>query len=94
MTMDLTAALRRVTQAKDSLRRTLKHVQTDATTAITALDQGRMPFTSIIGVGPLGSQNPFQVTAEYQQLRGALDVAHALGATEEQMLNALAAADD
>lgn len=94
MTMDLNTALRHITQRKDSLRRTLKHVEDDAKTAVVALDQGRMPFTSIIGVGPLGSQNPFQVTAEYQQLRGALDVAYALGATEEQMLNALAADDN
>lgn len=85
----LPSALRRISQRRDQLRRTLASVKRSAEDAILALDEGRMPMTSIIGIGPLGSQDPFQVTAEYQQLRAAIDVAAALGATDEQVQTAL-----
>jgi hypothetical protein len=85
----LPSALRQITQRRVQLRRTLASVKRSAEDAILALDEGRMPFTSLIGVGPLGSQDPFQVTAEYQQLRAAIDVAAALGATDAQVQAAL-----
>jgi hypothetical protein len=89
-TPDLDHALRTVTRRKAQLRRTLSSVERNAVDAIVALESGRLPSSGgILGIGPLGSQDPFQVTVEYQQLRAAVEAAEVLGATAEQVEAAL-----
>lgn len=86
---NLERALYTVTTAKMALRTSLNRIADDAARAVAALDAGQLPFSTISSAGPLGHQAPFDVAIQYNQLKGALDVAYALGATDEQMQAAL-----